>query len=235
VYGVSVAQKQVLWLHLTVEGTGGHGSQPADDNAIAMLSGVLRRIVETAPPKRTDPILDQMLTRLGTLADNRFANSIRRNSIALTSFRAGVGNPPKDNVVPSIATASIDCRLLPGQPVEEFIEWVRKTGAEPKLKIENVHHQPSQPPSPADTELFRLIETTVAREAPNAKVTPYLTPFGTDGNFFRRPDRSVYGFFPVVLSAEEVMSMHSDAERMPVAPFEKGLRMFYEVVAGIAG
>jgi acetylornithine deacetylase/succinyl-diaminopimelate desuccinylase-like protein len=235
VYGVSVAQKQVLWLHLTVEGTGGHGSQPADDNAIAMLSGVLHRIVETAPPKRTDPILDQMLTRLGTLADNRFANSIRRNSIALTSFRAGVGNPPKDNVVPSIATASIDCRLLPGQPVEEFIEWVRKTGAEPKLKIENVHHQPSQPPSPADTELFRLIETTVAREAPNAKVTPYLTPFGTDGNFFRRPDRSVYGFFPVVLSAEEVMSMHSDAERMPVAPFEKGLRMFYEVVAGIAG
>jgi len=50
VYGVSVAQKQVLWLHLTMEGTGGHGSQPADDNAIAMLSGVLRRIVETPPP-----------------------------------------------------------------------------------------------------------------------------------------------------------------------------------------
>lgn len=235
VYGISVAQKQVLWLHLTVEGTGGHGSQPSDDNAIGMLSGVLRRIVETPPPKKTDPVLDQMLTRLGTLANNRFANSIQKNSIALTSFRAGVGEPPKDNVVPSIATASIDCRLLPGQSVEEFVEWVRKTGAEPKLKVENVHHQPSKPPSSTDTELFKLIEATVKKGAPQAMVTPYLTPFGTDGNFFRRPDRHVYGFFPVMLSAEEVMSMHSDAERMPIAPYEKGLRMFYEVVAGIAG
>lgn len=235
VYGISVAQKQVLWLHLSVEGTGGHGSQPADDNAIGMLSGVLRRIIETPPPKKTEPILDQMLTRLGKLADNRFANSIQKNSIALTSFRAGVGDPPKDNVVPSIATASIDCRLLPSQSVDEFVDWIRKTGGERGLKIERIHHQPSKPPSSTDTELFKLMEATVRKNAPQAKVTPYLTPFGTDGNFFRRPDRHVYGFFPVVLSAEEVMSMHSDAERMPIAPYEKGLRMFYEAVLGIAG
>ncbi len=73
------------------------------------------------------------------------------------------------------------------------------------------------------------------RHAPRARVTPYLTPFGTDGNQFRRPDRHVYGFFPVLMSAEEAMSMHSDDERIPIAPFEKGLRIFYEVVAGIAG
>ena len=79
------------------------------------------------------------------------------------------------------------------------------------------------------------IETNVLRHSPKARVIPYLTPFGTDGNYFRRPDRHVYDFFPVVMSAEEAMSMHSDAERIPVAPFEKGLRMFYDVVAGIAG
>jgi acetylornithine deacetylase/succinyl-diaminopimelate desuccinylase-like protein len=242
VYAVSVAQKQVLWLHLTVEGTGGHGSQPADDNAIGILSGALRRIIEAQPPKKTEPILDQMLTRLGKLDDNRFANSIQKNSIALTSFRAGVGEPPKDNVVPSIATASIDCRLLPSQSKDEFLEWIKKTAAvtpelrdHDKFDVQVVQHKPSAPPSSTETELFKLIEATVKKEAPQAKVTPYLTPFGTDGNFFRRPDRHVYGFFPVVLSAEEVMSMHSDAERMPVAPYEKGLRMFYEVVSGIAG
>ncbi|HYM11708.1 MAG TPA: M20/M25/M40 family metallo-hydrolase [Bryobacterales bacterium] len=236
VYGVSVAMKQVLWLRLTLAGTGGHGSQPApnDANAIAGMAAALRRIAEATPPQRTDPVLDQMLTRLGTLANNRFAGAIGRNSIALTSFEAGVGHPPKENVVPSLATATIDCRLLPSQPVEEFVRWVGQTAAEPKLKVEIVHHQPSAPPSLTSTALFRLIETTVKRHAPQAVVTPYLTPFGTDGNWFRRPDRQVYGFFPVVLSAEEVLSMHSDAERMPVAPYEKGLRIFYEVVEGIA-
>ena len=234
VHGVSVAQKQVLWLHLSIEGTGGHGSQPTDDNAIARLAGALHRIIGATAPKLTDPILDQMLTRLGVLADNRFANAIQRNTISFTTLRAGVGEPPKENVIPSLATASLDCRLLPGQPREEFIAWVRHAAAEPKLKIEVAYHQPSAPPSSTDTELFRLIESTVARHSPQARVTPYLTPFGTDGNRFRRPGCHVYGFFPVVISAEEAMSMHSDAERIPVAPFEKGLRIFYEVVEGIA-
>src|SRR5262249_48403098 len=234
VHGVSVAQKQVLWLHLSIEGTAGHGSQPTDDNAIAALARALHRVAEAEPPKRTDAVLDQMLTRLGSLTSNRFANAIQRNTISFTTFRAGVGDPPKENVIPSLATASLDCRLLPTQSGDEFIGWVRQTAAEPKLKVEIAHHQPSAAASPTNTELFRLIETTVARHAPQARIVPYLTPFGTDGNFFRRPDRHVYGFFPVVMSAEEVMSMHSDAERVPVAPFEKGLRMFYEVVAGMA-
>jgi acetylornithine deacetylase/succinyl-diaminopimelate desuccinylase-like protein len=235
VHGVSVAQKHVLWLRLTVEGTAGHGSQPTDDNAVRVLARALARITEAEPPRRGEPILDQMETRLGKLADNRFANAIRRNTVSLTTLRAGVGEPPKENVIPSLATATLDCRLLPAQSHVEFIEWVRRTGAEPKLKVEIAHHTPAAPPSPADTELFRLIESTVLRHSPRARVTPYLTPFGTDGNRFRLPNRHVYGFFPVVMSAEEAMSMHSDAERIPVAPFEKGLRIFYEVVAGIAG
>jgi acetylornithine deacetylase/succinyl-diaminopimelate desuccinylase-like protein len=232
VHAVSVAQKQVLWLRLTVEGTGGHGSQPTPDNAVAMLARALARISEAEPPRPEEPILAQMEQRLGTLASNRFAGAIRRNTISFTSLRAGVGEPPKENVIPSLAVATIDCRLLPAQSHAEFIEWVRKTAAEPKLKIEVVQHNASAAPSSIQTDLFRLIEATVARHSPQAKLTPYLTPFGTDGNWFRRPDRHVYGFFPVVISAEEATSMHSDAERIPVAPFEKGLRMFYEVVAG---
>jgi len=235
VYGISVAQKQTLWLRLAIEGTAGHGSQPTLDNAIAALAQVLGRIFQAEPPKRAEPILDDIESRIGKLADNRFASAIRRNTISFTTLRAGVGDPPKENVIPSLATASLDCRLLPGQPHTEFIEWVGRTAAEPKLRIQVVRHQPAAPPSSTKTELFRLMEAAVAKHAPKAQVTPYLTPFGTDGNHFRRPDRHVYGFFPVMISAEEAMSMHSDNERIPIAPFEKGLQIFYEVVSGIAG
>lgn len=196
VHGVSVAQKQVLWLHLSVEGTGGHGSQPADDNAIAALSRALRRIVETPPPKLAEPVLDQMLSRLApaALANNRFASATQRNTISLTSFRAGVGEPPKDNVVPSLATASIDCRLLPGQSVDDFIAWLRRTAAEPKLKIEIVHHQPSAAPSRTDTELFRAIESAAKRHSPSARVIPISRPSAPTETTSAAPTARCTGF-----------------------------------------
>ena len=233
VHGVSVAQKQVLWLRLTMEGTAGHGSQPTPDNAVAALARALARVSAAEAPAAADPVRRLMENRLGALAQNRFANAIQRNTVSLTTLRAGVGEPPKENVIPSLAAASLDCRLLPSQSSEEFIAWVRQVAAEPRLKVEVTHHAPAAPPSSTATELFRRIESTLAQHAPRDRVTPYLTPFGTDGNQFRRPDRHVYGFFPVVISAEEAMSMHSDAERIPVEPLQKGLQIFYEVVEGI--
>ncbi len=37
------------------------------------------------------------------------------------------------------------------------------------------------------------------------------------------------------LSAEIVASMHSDAERVPVAEIETAIRIFYEALVGVAG
>ena len=49
VYGISVAEKKILWLKLRAEGVAGHGSQPNDQNpndrlvrALGRLAGGLR-------------------------------------------------------------------------------------------------------------------------------------------------------------------------------------------------
>ena len=41
---------------------------------------------------------------------------------------------------------------------------------------------------------------------------------------------TAYGFTPMVLDAATVATMHSDEERIPVAEFRKGLRIFYELL-----
>ena len=50
----------------------------------------------------------------GPLTVNKFNNAIQQSTISLTSLRSGVGDPPKANVIPSVAEATIDCRILPG-------------------------------------------------------------------------------------------------------------------------
>ena len=46
-----------------------------------------------------------MKARVGTFAANKFTNAIQHSTIALTWFRSGVGDPPKINVIPSVAEA----------------------------------------------------------------------------------------------------------------------------------
>ena len=66
-------------------------------------------------------------------------------------------------------------------------------------------------------------------------MVPTLIPFGTDSNAFRHRGAMSYGILPMVLTAEIVASMHSDAERVPIAEIGKGIRFFYEALVQVAG
>ena len=50
VFGISVAEKKILWLKLRAEGVSGHGSQPHDQNPNDRLTRALARMLERAAP-----------------------------------------------------------------------------------------------------------------------------------------------------------------------------------------
>ncbi len=52
-------------------------------------------------------------------------------------------------------------------------------------------------------------------------------------NSFRPRGVKGYGIFPVVISADVAMSMHGDAERVPVEGLSKAVRIFYEAIAAM--
>src|SRR2546426_7873218 len=84
VYGVSVAEKKIVWLKLRAEGIAGHGSQPTETNPNDYLVKALARLLSTGPeqgrPQRqngvpTEPsVLDMMQAKVGTFAKNKFTN-----------------------------------------------------------------------------------------------------------------------------------------------------------------
>src|SRR5262245_25229250 len=85
VFGISVAEKKILWLKLRVEGVAGHGSQPHDQNPNDRLIRALARLLGEPLPASSFAIIETMKSRIGTLAANKFNNAIQHSTISLTS------------------------------------------------------------------------------------------------------------------------------------------------------
>jgi acetylornithine deacetylase/succinyl-diaminopimelate desuccinylase-like protein len=238
VYGISVAEKKIVWLKLRAEGVAGHGSQPNDQNpndrlikGLARLLGdperaALQRETKTGQPS----VLDVMKARVGTFATNKFTNAIQHSTIALTWFRSGVGDPPKINVIPSVAEAGLDCRVLPGTTKDQWIAEVQRRLGDPAIKIELINESDDPVVTSQDTPLYRHLEAAIKRRHPDAVVTPMLIPYGTDSNAFRPKGVRSYGVFPAILSGDTVASMHGDAERVPFDGITEAIQVFFEAL-----
>lgn len=231
VFGVSVADKQVLWLRLHAQGISGHGSQPIPDNANDILLRAIEKAKEFSPAQKPNPIVTAMREAVGEFASNKFMNAVQQNTMSLTTLRSGVGNPPKANVIPSLAEATLDCRLLPGQNADEFISEIKARINDPRVSVERISSKPDDPqPSPTDTALYRTLKAALVKENPGATVLPVIVPYGTDGQKFRMKAVPTYGLMPMVLDAANIATMHSDSEHIPVDQFRKGLHVYFDIL-----
>jgi acetylornithine deacetylase/succinyl-diaminopimelate desuccinylase-like protein len=230
VFGISVAEKKILWLKLRAEGVAGHGSQPHDKNPNDRLVKALARLVGEPLPTSAFAVLDTMTSRVGTLAPNKFNNAIQHSTISLTSLRSGVGDPPKVNVIPSVAEATIDCRVLPGTTKDQWLAEIRRRLNDPEITIEIVYEGDDPIVTTQDSPLYKALEASVRRRYPEAIVTPMVVPYGTDANGFRPKGVKSYGFHPVIVPAEAVTSMHGDAEYLPVDAVGPAIQILFEAL-----
>ena len=235
VFGISVAEKKILWLKLRAEGIAGHGSQPHDQNPNDRLVRALAHLLGEPLPSASFAIIDTMKSRVGEFAANKFNNAIQRSTISLTSLRSGVGDPPKVNVIPSVAEATIDCRVLPGTSKDQWMSEIRRRLGDPAVKIEIVYEGEDPIVTPQDSTFYRALEAAVKRRHPDAIVTPMVVPYGTDSNSFRPRGVKSYGFTPVVVPAAAVMSMHGDAELLPVDSVGPAIQILFEALRQTVG
>lgn len=235
VFGISVAEKKIMWLRLRAEGVAGHGSQPHDRNPNERLMKALSRLFAEPIAAAPFPVVDTMKARIGgPLTDNKFNNAIQRSTISLTSLRSGVGDPPKVNVIPSVAEATLDCRLLPGTTAEQWIKEIERRLADPTITIEVVNAGDDPVVSTQDSPLYRALEAAIKRHHPEATVTPMTVPYGTDSNGFRPRGVKSYGIFPGIIPAASILSMHGDAEFIPVDALGPAIQILFEALKDTA-
>ena len=242
VYGISVAEKKLIWLKVRAEGISGHGSQPIEQNPNDHLVRALARLLapsaaaETSrAPSSEKSIVQIMKENVGTFAANKFTNAIQQSTISLTWLRSGVGDPPKINVIPSVAEAGLDCRVVPGTTTDQWVAEVRRRLADPSLKIDVINEGDDPIVTSTDTPLYRSLAQAITRQHPDAIVTPMLVPYTTDSNAFRPKGVKSYGVFPAILSADTVASMHGDGEHVPLDGVRQAAQVFFEVLRETGG
>lgn len=231
VFGISVGDKVILWLRMRAKGTAGHGSQPIADNANMILLRAIDKALALPAAGKQNEVVTEMKRNIGVpLASNKFISAIERNTISLTTLTAGVGSPPKVNVIPSVSEATLDCRLLPGTNSDEFLSEIKARINDPRVTVEAIYRAPDPGMSRSDTPLFASMRTAILKRYPGAVVTPMLVPYGTDSAMLQKRGVVAYGFTPMVLDTATAATMHSDRERIPVAEFLKGIHIMFDVL-----
>jgi len=240
-FNCSISEKGPLWLKLTAEGRPGHGSVPHPDNALERLVRALNRVQEWARPVSIIPELREYFDRLyrhrilqgepsqeameQLAGGNLLANAILTNTISVTTLHAGM----KHNVIPAIAEATLDCRLLPNVDHAAFTEEVRAVVDDPKVRVETVFSSDT-PASPIDTEMFGVIENVVHEHMEEALVLPSVSAGFTDSRVFRRHGVTSYGFIPILLEQDEAATIHGHNERISVENLRLGTQILFDTV-----
>ncbi|WP_173063149.1 M20/M25/M40 family metallo-hydrolase [Phytohabitans houttuyneae] len=236
-YLVETAEKGVMWLRLKATGTAGHGSMVNGDNAIATLAAAVARLqAHRFPVVLTAPVRDFLagvaeitgvpfdpddpeaaVARLGHLS--RMIGATLRDTANVTMFEAGY----KANVVPSVARATVDGRMLPGREAAFEAELARVLGPGVELEWDTL------PPvaTPFDGALVDAMTAAIAAEDPGAAVLPYMLSGATDAKSFARLGIRHFGFAPLRLppDLDYTALFHGVDERVPVDALTFGVRV----------
>jgi len=251
-FGVDTAEKGPFWLKLSTTGTPGHGSRPLADSALNRLVRALEKVRNHKTEMKVLPgvqrfFRDQVRERHGprgewyrdlkaaladpeaaqVLYEDREVSALLRNTVSITVVRAGY----KTNVIPGTAEAELDVRLLPGEDPDSFLAELKTVIDDPRVQITPIGTFRKPNESPADTELFHIIERVLGRHHPGVPVTTKMLSGATESVLFRPFGIVAYGFTPLLATPDEVATAHGDDERISEATVRESVGPFYEVVA----
>jgi len=242
------AEKGVAWMKLTALGRPGHGSMPHSDNPTLHISNAIHRISKYRSPILVDDTFRGFTTALCKV-DSRghllkfigvpglgrlllkmvkddFIKVMVQTTITPTVIKGGV----KTNVIPDKCELHLDSRILPGVTQEEIKRLVLDLAGSDKIRLEfEAFTEASE--SPIATEMFSILEDVIARNYPDASVSPMMLPGGTDSRFVRVKGIPAYGFIPMILDRDDIASIHGDNEKISIENLSFGIRMMFHIVA----
>jgi acetylornithine deacetylase/succinyl-diaminopimelate desuccinylase-like protein len=251
-YGVGVAEKRTFWQRLTVSGTPSHGSRPTKLNPVPRLVDALSRLAHYETPFHVTPGVAKYFrdiapryagpqrawladvgaaladsTARSWITDNVYWNAMLRNTISLTVLNAS----NKTNVIPAVATAELDIRLLPDQDTAQVRAELVRVANDTAVHWETILPPRAPFESPIDTDLFRAIERAAHERDPGVRVTTPMLTGATDRPTYRALGIVTYGFDPFkVERAESQRGVHGNDERVSVANVGFGVRYLYDVL-----
>ena len=252
---VQVGEKAAQNYTFEATNAGGHSSQPVPDNAIYQLADALEAVrAHEFPVRFTDttraffsataaavpaPVGDAIRRLLADPTDkaadalisrDKALHSTLRTTCVATLLSAGHA----ENALPQRATANINCRIFPGETVEETLATLQRL-AGPKVTV--TANQPVRPtaiPPSLDPKILGPMRAVAAKHFPGLPLLPLMSTGATDGIFLEAIGIPVYGA-PGTFLDSDFNGVHGLNERIRKASLYDARDYLYDLVKAYAG
>jgi acetylornithine deacetylase/succinyl-diaminopimelate desuccinylase-like protein len=214
-FAIETVQKTYMTFKMETMNKGGHSSEPRPDNAIYQLAGGLTNLSKYVFPYKTNAttrayfatIAQQSsgqrkadllaiskepldTTVAARLAKDTSINAILHTTCVATMLKAGV----QENALPSSATATIQCRVYPGETTEQVRSTLAKVAGDPNIKVsllEPVQPAPETVPDPKVMgKITKVVHDMWGKDIP---VMPAMAAGASDSIFTRAAGMPSYG------------------------------------------
>jgi acetylornithine deacetylase/succinyl-diaminopimelate desuccinylase-like protein len=256
-----VAEKLYQSYTLTVHGRGGHSSMPdRAHDPVTTLAKALVRMGQLRFPAHVLPYVRDSLSLRAQTASPEVAAALRHvvasaprvaiddervlstdpsidNLLRTTCVATMLEASPKDNVLPTSATATLNCRILPDETREQTRATLEQAIGDPAVEIGLVGEFAAGPASPGEGEVPATFRRVAKRLFPGVPVVHSLGAGATDSRHLRKLGIAAYGTSAFPVSLPEVMAgrgAHGADERRPLSWWRDGVRWIRELVRGLA-
>ena len=245
---VGVAEKGFVNFKLTVKGEGGHSSQPPDHTAAGILAQAIVA-VENHPFAAKLDFFQMMFDKIGfsmplssrlPLANLWLLSPVVEQALLAAPSSAASARTTtavtmlqgsnKSNVLPTIATAVVNFRILPGDTVDSIRAHLIKVIDNPQVQIESELANEASAVSPTNSLGFSLIESTIRRLDDQVLVSPYLVLGATDSRHFQALSDNIYRFMMVSLNPTTLKQFHGVNEQIKVKDYLQAIQFYYAMV-----
>ncbi|MEH7443614.1 M20 family peptidase [Bacillus sp. JJ1122] len=245
---VGISEKGSATAELSIEGSGGHSSQPKNETNIGRIARAIARLEETQFPadlkgageKLFDFVAPEMSFGMKYVFANKMifepviekillqqpaSAALIRTTIAPTIFQAG----EQYNALPEKATAIINLRLLPGDSLDDVKNFIVKTIDDQDIKVTVTGNEASGVSSVKSWH-FKSIQQSAKNVYPDAVIAPYLMFAGSDARHYDSIAKNTYRFLPVQLTSEDLSRMHGTNEHISIVNYLKAIEFYMEIM-----
>lgn len=248
------AQKVVMQFTLETSNPGGHSSLPRPDNAIYSLARALDRLSRydfpvqfidanrgyfTKMAKVVGAAEGAAMTAIVANPQDKAASdllntspsyhSMLRTTCVATLLSAGHAA----NALPQRATATVNCRVIPGVPTEDVLATLVKVVDDPEVKVTASRgYRPANPAPVTDRQLGPAMKIS-AQIWPDLPVVPHMATGATDAVTLNAAGIPTYGVSGLFRDPDG-NGVHGLNERMRVRSVMEGRKFLYGLVKAYA-
>jgi acetylornithine deacetylase/succinyl-diaminopimelate desuccinylase-like protein len=252
---IQTAEKLFQSFWVETRNSGGHSSQPRKDNAIYTLADALGRLAKYDFPVQLNDTTRSYFEKMAALETGPDAQDLKslvspkpdpaaiarlsakppfNAQIRTTCVATRLEGGHADNALPQLARAMINCRILPGQAVDDIQKQLETVFADQKIAITAVHRDTGSDPSVVNKELMAAIEKLSAKFWPGVPVVPSMSAGATDGRFLRNIGIPTFGHGGLASDIYDVRA-HGRDERVSIQAMFDGEQYLYELVKALSG